>query len=109
MRSLFLASLLLACARHGEVPTAERNPGDSDALPRSDASISTDRTHIDRPDLALDLPGRWDEHAIAVLGEAVVEGCRPALESSGLRRDDQAADLVGRKTGKRLACYGQPR
>jgi hypothetical protein len=38
--------------------------GDSDAPRRSDVATSADQTHIDRADLALDLPGRWDEHTI---------------------------------------------
>jgi hypothetical protein len=49
MRSLaFLSFSLVACAGN-----------------RGQPAHAPDRTHIDRPDLVVDLAGRWDEHAIA--------------------------------------------
>jgi hypothetical protein len=43
----------------------------------------------------------------AVLGNAVVEDCRRALESRGWTRDDATADAIGHQTGKTLVCYRQ--
>jgi hypothetical protein len=51
MRSLaFFSLFFLACAGHGDPP--------------AQSPTSVDRTHIDRADLAVDLPGRWDERPI---------------------------------------------
>jgi hypothetical protein len=44
----------------------------------------------------------------AVLGDLVAADCRRTLETRHFARDDVTATLIGRRTGKVLACYHAP-